>query len=134
MIDPQANPKSYIKLLAFVVVLGFLSALVTFVFMGLVHVGTGAIWEQAAGALGLDTRLFTILICTIGGLLVGLLVKLFGDHNAIFADLMLEFGKTGRFNYRHAPASSSPPSCRSSPVPASAPKRPWRTPAAAWAL
>ena len=30
-------------------------------------------------------------------------MKLFGDHNAIFAELMLEFGKTGRFNYRHAP-------------------------------
>ena len=53
--------------------------------------------------MGLDPRLFTVLVCTIGGLLVGLLVKLFGDHNAIFAELMLEFGKTGRFNYRHAP-------------------------------
>ena len=30
-------------------------------------------------------------------------MKLFGDHNAIFAELMREFGKTGRFNYRHAP-------------------------------
>jgi H+/Cl- antiporter ClcA len=71
--------------------------------MALVGVGTGAIWEQAAGALGMDTRLFTVLICTLGGLLVGLLVKLFGDHNAIFAELMQEFGKTGRFDYRHAP-------------------------------
>ena len=35
--------------------------------------------------------------------MVGLLVKLFGDHSGIFAELMLEFGKTGRFNYRHAP-------------------------------
>ena len=35
--------------------------------------------------------------------MVGLLVKLFGDHNAIFAELMREFGKTGRFNYHHAP-------------------------------
>ena len=103
MIDPQAKPGPYIKLLALVVVLGLLSALVTFAFMALVHVGTGAIWEQAAQALGLDTRLFTVLICSIGGLLVGLLVKLFGDHNAIFAELMQEFGKTGRFNYRHAP-------------------------------
>ena len=51
----------------------------------------------------MDPRLFTVLVCTLGGLLVGLLVKLFGDHNAIFAELMLEFGKTGRFNYRHAP-------------------------------
>ena len=53
--------------------------------------------------LGIDLRLFTVLVCTIGGLLVGLLVKLFGDHNAIFAELMLEFGKTGRFDYRNAP-------------------------------
>jgi H+/Cl- antiporter ClcA len=103
MIDPQANPRAYIKLMVFVVVLGLISALVTFAFVALVSVGTGAIWEQAAGALGMDTRLFTVLICTLGGLLVGLLVKLFGDHNAIFAELMLEFGKTGRFDYRHAP-------------------------------
>jgi len=27
-------------------------------------------------------------------------VKLFGDHNGIFAEVMQEFGKTGRFNYR----------------------------------
>jgi H+/Cl- antiporter ClcA len=103
MIDPQAKPRPYIKLLALVVVLGLICALITFAFMALVQVGTGAIWEQAAQALGLDTRIFTVLICSIGGLLVGLLVKLFGDHNAIFAELMLEFGKTGRFNYRHAP-------------------------------
>ena len=103
MIDPQARPGPYLKLLALVAMLGLICALITFAFMALVHQGTGLIWEQAALALGMDPRLFTVLICTIGGLLVGLLVKLFGDHNAIFADLMLEFGKTGRFNYRHAP-------------------------------
>ena len=103
MIDPQAKPGPYIKLLALVVVLGLLSALVTFAFMALVHQGTHLVWEQAASAVGLDPRLFTVLVCTLGGLLVGLLVKLFGDHNAIFAELMREFGKTGRFNYRHAP-------------------------------
>jgi H+/Cl- antiporter ClcA len=103
MIDPQAKPRAYIKLLVFVAVLGLISALVTYAFVALVSVGTGAIWEQAAAALGMDMRLFTVLVCTIGGLLVGLLVKLFGDHNAIFFELMQEFGKTGRFNYRHAP-------------------------------
>ena len=103
MIDPQARPGPYIKLLALVAMLGLICALITFAFMALVHQGTALIWEQAALALGLDPRLFTVLVCTLGGLLVGLLVKLFGDHNGIFADLMLEFGKTGRFNYRHAP-------------------------------
>jgi H+/Cl- antiporter ClcA len=103
MIGPQAKPGPYIKLLGFVAALGLISALVTFAFVALVSVGTGAIWDQAAVALGMDMRLFTVLVCTIGGLVVGLLVKLFGDHNAIFFELMQEFGKTGRFNFRHAP-------------------------------
>ena len=103
MIDPQARPKSYLRLMALVALLGIISAVVTFTFIFLVHQGTRLVWEQAAQVIGLDPRLFTLLVCTIGGLLVGLLVKLFGDHNAIFADLMQEFGKTGRFDYRHAP-------------------------------
>ncbi len=51
----------------------------------------------------MDPRLLILLICTIGGLLVGLLVRVFGDHNGIFADVIKDFGKTGRFDYRHAP-------------------------------
>ena len=103
MIDPQAKPASYIKLMALVILLGVISALITFAFVVLVDHGTRLIWEQIALQLGVDQRIFTILVCTLGGLLIGLLVKLFGDHNAIFADLMLEFGKTGRFEYHHAP-------------------------------
>ena len=100
MIDPQARPGSYIKLLALVV-------------------------------LGLDSRLFTVLICSIGGLLVGLLVKLFGDHNAIFAELMQEFGKTGRFNYHYAPGIVITAFVSLIAGASLDPKRRWRTPAAA---
>jgi H+/Cl- antiporter ClcA len=103
MIDPQANPKSYLRLMILVALMGLISAVVTFVFMVLVHQGTRVIWEQAAQALGVNPPLFTILVCTLGGLVVGLLVKLFGDHSGIFAEVMREFGKTGRFDYRNAP-------------------------------
>jgi len=103
MIDPQARLKPYLRLMALVALLGIVSAVVTFVFMALVNQGIALIWERGRLTLGLDARLFTLLVCTLGGLLVGLLVKLFGDHNAIFSELMQEFGKTGRFNYRHAP-------------------------------
>ena len=40
MIDPQAKPATYIKLMALVVVLGVISALVTFAFIALVQMGT----------------------------------------------------------------------------------------------
>jgi H+/Cl- antiporter ClcA len=103
MNDAPVNVKSYIRLMVMIAILGAVSAVVTFVFMALVNLATHAIWDQAPYALGLDPRLFTLLVCTIGGLVVGLLVKYFGDHNAIFSELMREFGQTGRFDYRHAP-------------------------------
>lgn len=103
MIDPQARPAAYVKLLALVAGLGIVSAIITFAFIALVHQASQLLWEQSALVLGLDPRVFTFLVCVIGGLLVGLFVKLFGDRNAIFADMMNEFGKTGRFDYRGAP-------------------------------
>jgi H+/Cl- antiporter ClcA len=103
MIDPNAKLKPYLRLIGLVTLLGIVSSLVTFGFIVLVNRLTALIWEDVSLAIGMDARLFTFLVCALGGLLVGLLVKRFGDHNAIFADLMLEFGKTGRFNYHHAP-------------------------------
>ncbi len=103
MIDPNAKLKPYLHLMVLVILLAIVSAVITFVFIVLQNTGIYLIWEQALLVSGLDSRLFTLLVCTVGGLLVGLLVKLFGDHNAIFAELMQEFGKTGRFDYRHAP-------------------------------
>ncbi len=103
MIDPNAKLKPYLRLMGLVILLAAASAVITFIFVVLQNTGIYLVWEQAQLASGLDARLFTFLVCTIGGLLVGLLVKLFGDHNAIFAELMQEFGKTGRFDYRHAP-------------------------------
>jgi H+/Cl- antiporter ClcA len=90
-------------MMVLVALLGIVSAGITFAFMLIVNRGIGLIWGQGQLLLGLDARLFTLLVCTVGGVLVGLLVRLFGDHDAIFAELIQEFGKTGRFDYRHAP-------------------------------
>ena len=75
MIDPQAKPAAYVKLLALVVVLGVISALVTFAFIALVQMGTQRLWEDAAQALGLDVRLFTILVGTTDSNAIELLLR-----------------------------------------------------------
>lgn len=103
MMGSPAGLKSYLRLMALVALLGIVSAGITFLFLVVVNTGSNLLWEQALPAIGLDPRLFTFLVCVLGGLLVGLLVKLFGDHNAIFSELVQEFGRTGRFDYRHAP-------------------------------
>ena len=99
----RIEPRSYLKVLLLAAVLGLFSAVLTFIFLVLVDVGQSLVWEQAALAVGVSVPVFTLVICSIGGLLVGVLVKVFGDHSGIFAEMMQEFGKTGRFNYRHAP-------------------------------
>jgi len=101
--EEHIQPRPYLKLLLLAALLGLISAVITFVFLVLVHVGQKLIWEQAALAVGASMPFFTRVICSLGGLLVGVLVKAFGDHSGIFAELMLEFGKTGCFNYHHAP-------------------------------
>src|SRR5512136_912412 len=103
MSQERIQPRPYLKLLLLAALLGLVSALITFIFLVLVHIGQTVIWEQAAQAVGVSAPVFTLVVCSLGGLLVGVLVKVFGDHTGIFAEMMLEFGKTGRFNYRHAP-------------------------------
>jgi H+/Cl- antiporter ClcA len=103
MIDTQAKPVSYMRLLVMVVLLGTISAAITFAFITVIHLGIELVWAETKRSTNLDPRLFVLLVCTLGGLLVGLLVRLFGDHSGIFADVMLEFGRTGRFEYRTAP-------------------------------
>jgi len=103
MIDTQEQAKPYLRLMGMVFLLGIASALVTFIFIALSNQAISVVWDQGIEATGLDRRLYTFLVCSLGGLVVGLLVKLFGDHEGIFFLLMQEFGKTGRFKYRNAP-------------------------------
>jgi H+/Cl- antiporter ClcA len=103
MNQEKIQPRPYLKLLFLAALLGLVSAVITFIFMFAVNIGQKLLWEQAAEAVGLALPVFTVLVCSLGGLLVGVLVKLFGDHSGIFAVMMQEFGRTGRFNYHHAP-------------------------------
>ncbi len=57
--------------------LGLISALITFAFQALVHIGQVLVWKQAAHAAGLPAIVFTLAVCVLGGLLVGVMVRIF---------------------------------------------------------
>ena len=99
----RIEPRPYLKLLLLSAALGLISAMITFVFQGLVRAGQLLVWTRTAQAAGLPAPIFTLIVCALGGLLVGALVRIFGDYSGIFAEMMTDFGRTGRFNYRHAP-------------------------------
>jgi hypothetical protein len=53
--------------------------------------GGGLVWKQAARAAGLPAAIFTLAVCVLGGLLVGVMVRIFGDHSGISKMLALTF-------------------------------------------
>ena len=66
MIDPQARPKPYLRLMALVSVLGLVSALVTFTFVALVDRGTprfgNKLPRHSVSILGCSPSLFVPLV------------------------------------------------------------------------
>lgn len=86
--EEPIQTRPYLKLLLLATLLGLISAVITFTFITLVDGAASAVWETAAEAIGLSLPVFTLLVCTLGGLLVGVLVKVFGDHTGIFAEMV----------------------------------------------
>jgi len=70
MIDPQARTRPYLKLLLLAAFLGAVTALITFAFVAIVHILTDLVWVDGATALGSPAPLFTLLVCTLGGLVM----------------------------------------------------------------
>ncbi len=103
MATERIQPRPYIKLLLLAGLVGFVGAVITFAFMWVVQEAAHLIWASAEDGSDVWRPIFTVLICAVAGIIVGVLVKIFGDHSGIFAELMQDFGRTGRFKYRQAP-------------------------------
>jgi H+/Cl- antiporter ClcA len=99
----RIQPIPYLKLLLTAALIGLFSAAITYGFMRAVSETAELIWGHVEESDGTWQSVLTIVLCAVGGIVVGILVRIFGDHTGIFAELMQQFGSTGRFKYRQAP-------------------------------
>jgi H+/Cl- antiporter ClcA len=86
--------------------IGALAGAVTLLFLTLTNLGIEFVWSTLPTLLGFTgepSPLFIFAIATLGGLLVGICARIFGETPALLAEVMAEFGKTGRIDYRQAP-------------------------------
>ena len=106
MEDTQPTTQEYTKLLLAAALIGIVAGTVTLLFITLVNYGIEFIFKTLPGLLGFTGEpqpLFIFAVAVLGGLLVGILVRIFGEKPAILAELMAEFGKTGRIEYKDIP-------------------------------
>ena len=68
------------KLTVFCLIIGAVVGAIIWTFLKAMALGIGFIWETLPQQIGLPVLAYTVVVCTLGGLLIGLFRKKFGDY------------------------------------------------------
>ena len=86
------------KLLLFCAILGAVSGAVLWLFLKIVQIGTEFLWDRLPGAIDSPVW-YPIVICTIGGAVIGLFINQFGDYPQTMKTVLGTVKKTGTYPY-----------------------------------
>lgn len=90
--------KNKFKLGGFSVLLGAVAGAIIWVFLKVMSVGMEWIWQELPGKI--DIPFYTLIVCTIGGLLIGLLHKKFGDYPEELSDVIRKVKTDKSYEYK----------------------------------
>ena len=88
-----------LKLILFCAILGSVSGAVLWLFLRLVHFGTEFLWSKLPSAVG-SPIWYPIVACTVGGAIIGIFRKCFGDYPQSMVTVIGTVKKTGTYPYR----------------------------------
>lgn len=88
-------------LILYGVFLGGVVGAVSWLFLSIVSLGIHFMWNELPEKFNFPY--WTILVCSIGGILVGLCQKYLGEYPKLMPEVMAEFKKTKRVNYKNVP-------------------------------
>ena len=91
--------KNKLLFLLYTVILGAIVGAIIWAFLKLMNLGIEFLWVYVPSQI--DFPLYTLCVCTAGGLLAGLWKKKFGDYPEELTAVMGQVKKTGRYPYRN---------------------------------
>lgn len=81
--------------------LGSIVGAIAWLFLGVVNIGIHFIWDYLPEQLELTSlSYYTLCVTVIGGVLIGLSQKYLGKYPRLMPEVMAEYQKTGRVDYR----------------------------------
>lgn len=86
------------KLLLFCAVLGAVSGAVLWVLLRVVHLGTVLLWEKLPEIVDVPVW-YPVVVCTLGGVIIGLFRKRFGDYPQTMKTVIGTVKRTGTYPY-----------------------------------
>lgn len=91
--------KNNLLFLLYTVLLGAIVGAIIWSFLRLMNGGIEFLWEYAPKQISFP--LYTVCVCTLGGLLIGLWKRKFGDYPEELGKVIGKVKKTGRYPYRN---------------------------------
>lgn len=91
--------KNNVLLLLYTVILGSIVGAIIWAFLRIMNLGIEFIWDFIPSKI--DFPLYTILVCAVGGLLIGLWKKKFGNYPEELGTVLGKVKKTGRYPYNN---------------------------------
>ncbi len=88
-----------IKLIAFAAIIGSVAGLVFWGFLWLINFFTELIWQRIPIVMG-DISYYALIVCVIGGLIIGVLRKFCGDYPQGMTEVIATVKKTGTYPYK----------------------------------
>ena len=86
------------KLLLFCAVLGAVSGAVLWIFLRVVHLGTVLLWDRLPETFDVPVW-YPVVVCTLGGVIIGLFRKRFGDYPQTMKTVIGTVKQTGTYPY-----------------------------------
>lgn len=91
--------ENQLKLWGFCLIIGAFAGLILWVFLKAVLLGTECLWEWIPGTF--EIPFYTILVCTVGGALIGMFRKKFGDYPEELETVLGKLKKEKSYEYRN---------------------------------
>ncbi len=91
--------KNAILLLLYTCILGGIVGAIVWAFLRLMNIGIGFVWNYIPGKFNIP--LYTIIVCTVGALLIGLWRRKFGDYPEELRVVLGKVKKSGGYQYNN---------------------------------
>lgn len=91
--------KNNVLFLLYTVILGAIVGAIIWAFVRIMNLGIEFIWDFAPSHLNFP--LYTLCVCVIGGLIIGIWKNKFGDYPEELGTVMGKIKKTGRYQYNN---------------------------------